>query len=236
VLLALDEPSLRISLARILHAREYEVREIGGNEALQDSVRRYAFDLVVLGVKNGNFAQIMEGCRRVRSLSPGTGIVLLSSEHTEEDTGGNGGDRRADGLEAGADDYITATVDSRECVARIRAVLRRTRVAETSTGFVKVGDLEIDREGRSLRRNGKAIHLTRREFDLLSLMMQKPGAPFTHAQLLRSVWGPDYGSELEYLRAYIRLLRKKLDVDPEKPSLIRTLPGVGYSFQTMYDL
>jgi two-component system KDP operon response regulator KdpE len=233
VLLALDDSSLRIPLVRILHAREFEVTEIGDGETLQDSVRRCAFDLVIVSVRNGNFARIMEGCRRVRSVSPGTGIVLLSSETTEEDTGG---DRRADGLEAGADDYITATVESREFLARIRSVLRRTRVADASTGFVKVGDLEIDREGRSLRRNGKAIHLTRREFDLLSLMMQKPGAPFTHAQLLRSVWGPDYGSELEYLRAYIRLLRKKIDVDPEKPSFIRTLPGVGYSFQATYDL
>ena len=233
VLLALDDSSLRIPLARILHAREYEVREIGDSETLQDSVRHSAFDLVVLGVKGGNFARVMEVCRRVRNLSPGMGIVLLSSEDNKEDIGG---DRRADGLEAGADDYITATVESREFLARIRSVLRRTRVADAATGFVKVGDLEIDREGRSLRRNGKAIHLTRREFDLLSLMMQKPGAPFTHAQLLRSVWGPDYGSELEYLRAYIRLLRRKIDVDPGTPSFIRTLPGVGYSFQVPYVL
>ena len=230
VLLALDDSSLGIPLARILHPREYEVKEIEDGETLQDSVRRSAFDLVVLDVRNGNFAQIMDGCRRVRNSSPGTGIVLLSNQE------GDDGDRRADGLEAGADDYITATVESREFLARIRSVLRRTRVAEASTGFVKVGDLEIDREGRSLRRHGKAIHLTRREFDLLSLMMQKPGAPFTHAQLLRSVWGPDYGSELEYLRAYIRLLRRKIDVDPGKPSFIRTLPGVGYSFQAPYDL
>jgi two-component system KDP operon response regulator KdpE len=236
VLLALDDPSWRIPLVRILQPREYEVKEIAESETLQDSVRRWAFDLVILDVKNGNFAQIIEGCRRVRSLSPGTGIVLLSSNDGDDRENAAGGDRRADGLEAGADDYITATVESREFLARIRSVLRRTRVAEASTGFVRVGDLEIDREGRSLRRNGKAIHLTRREFDLLSLMMQKPGAPFTHAQLLRSVWGPDYGSELEYLRAYIRLLRKKIDVDPEKPSFIRTLPGIGYSFQATYDL
>ena len=236
VLLALDDSSLRIPLVKILPAREYEVKEISDSETLQETVRRGAFDLVVLSVRNGNFARIMEACRRVRTLSPGTGIVLLSNHDGQDNDDSDGGDRRADGLEAGADDYITATVESRECLARIRSVLRRTRVAGASAGFVKVGDLEIDREGRSLRRNGKAIHLTRREFDLLSLMMQKPGAPFTHAQLLRSVWGPDYGSELEYLRAYIRLLRKKIDVDPEKPSFIRTLPGVGYSFQVPVEL
>ena len=146
------------------------------------------------------------------------------------------GDRRADGLEAGADDYITANVESREFLARIRAVLRRTRRAEPAERIVRVGDLEINLERRSLRQHGTPVHLTRREFDLLALMMQKPGASFTHAQLLRSVWGPDYGSELEYLRAYIRLLRRKIDVDPEKPSCIRTVPGVGYCFQGTLDL
>ena len=153
---------------------------------------------------------------------------------------GRGGWRRrgyrADGLEAGADDYITATVESREFLARIRAVLRRTRPAGPARRIVRVGELEIDLERRSLRQNGTPIHLTRREFDLLALMMQKPGASFTHAQLLRSVWGPDYGSELEYLRAYVRLLRRKIDVDPEKPSCIRTVPGVGYCFQGTLDL
>jgi len=68
------------------------------------------------------------------------------------------------------------------------------------------------------------------------MMMEKPGTSFTHVQLLRSVWGPDYGSELEYLRAYIRLLRRKIDIDPLKPSHIRTVPGIGYSFQAPFDL
>lgn len=233
VLIALEDSSFRVSLATVFRATDYEVKEVVHNDTLQDSVRRYAFDLVVLGVKKGGIMWAIEGCRRVRALSPGSGIVLLSNGEIEE---GSAGDRRADGLEAGADDYITATVDSREFLARIKAVLRRTRLAEPANGFIKVGDLEIDHEGRSLRRHGKAIHLTRREFDLLSLMMQKPGAPFTHAQLLRSVWGPDYGSELEYLRAYVRLLRKKIDIDPALPSFIRTIPGVGYSFRSSFDL
>jgi two-component system KDP operon response regulator KdpE len=102
--------------------------------------------------------------------------------------------------------------------------------------LIKTGDLEIDVERRYARQNGTPLHLTRTEFDLLALMVQKPGASFTHAQLLRSVWGPDYGSELEYLRAYIRLLRRKIDVDPARPSYIRTVPGVGYCFQGPSDL
>ena len=232
VLIAHDDSSLRVKLRTILPTSDYEVEEVRQDETLLDSLRRRAFDLVVLGIKTRGIVHVVERCRRVRELSPASGIVLVSNGKLEE----GDGDRRADGLEAGADDYITATVESREFIARIRAVLRRTRPADPAKRIIRVGELEIDLESRFLRQNGTPIHLTRREFDLLALLMQKPGASFTHAQLLRSVWGPDYGSELEYLRAYIRLLRRKIDVDPEKPSCIRTVPGVGYCFQGPLDL
>jgi two-component system KDP operon response regulator KdpE len=231
VLIAPDDPSLGVRLASILHAGDYEVEQVGEGESLQDSIQRHAFDLVVLGIKKRGTAQVIEGCRRLRKLSPACGIVLVSTRDLED----GAGDRRADGLEAGADDFITANVESREFLARIRAVLRRTRVGEPSRKL-KVGQLEIDVEHRHLRHGGAPLHLTRREFDLLSLMMQKPGTPFTHGQLLRSVWGPEYGSELEYLRAYIRLLRRKIDTDPTRPSYIRTVPGIGYCFQDPFDL
>jgi two-component system KDP operon response regulator KdpE len=233
VLIAHDDAALRNQLTTILHASDYEVEEVRNGASLQDSVQRGAFDLVLLGIKTRGITQVIERCRRVRSLAPGSGIVFVSSKEQE---GGSGPDRRADALEAGADDYITATVESREFLARIRAVLRRIRAAESPKRLVKAGDLEMDIERRYLRQNGKPIHLTRTEFDLLSLIMQKPGTSFTHAQILRSVWGPEYGSELEYLRAYIRLLRRKIDDDPVKPSHIRTVPGVGYCFQAPVDI
>jgi len=233
VLIAIDDLSYRLRLSHILHARNYEVEEVLSGETPQGSVQRGAFDLVVLGLRKRASAQVIEVCRRMRELSPESGIVLVSILDLDDDAAG---DRRADGLEAGADDYITAAVESREFLARIQAVLRRIRRADSSRQLMRAGDLEIDIESRYLRRNGKPIHLTRREFDLLALMMQKPGTSLTHVQLLRSVWGPDYGSELEYLRAYIRLLRRKIDVDPGQPSYIRTVPGVGYCFQSPFDL
>jgi two-component system KDP operon response regulator KdpE len=233
VLIAIDDPSYRLRLANTLHARNYEVEEVRSGETLQASVRRAAFDLIVLGLRKRATVQVTEICRQVKELSPESGILLISTLDLDDDTAG---DRRADGLEAGADDYITAAVESREFLARIQAVLRRIRPADSSRQLMRAGDLEIDIESRYLRRNGKPIHLTRREFDLLALMMQKPGTSLTHVQLLRSVWGPDYGSELEYLRAYIRLLRRKIDVDPGQPSYIRTVPGVGYCFQNPFDL
>ncbi len=231
VLIAHDDPGLRAQIAAILSANDYAVELASQDQTLQDSMQNGKVDLVVLGGKARDHAQVIEKCRRLRERSL-SGIVLVSGGKVEN----GAGDHRADGLEAGADDYITATIGSREFLARIRAVLRRTRGSEPARRFLTVDDLELDREHRYLRRKGKRIHLTRREFDLLSMMMQKPGTPFTHLQLLRSVWGPDYGSELEYLRAYIRLLRKKIDVDVSKPSFIRTVPGVGYCFQDSCDL
>jgi len=233
VLIALDDPSLRVRLTAILHASDYEVEEVGEGETLQDSAQRCVFDLIVLGIKKRGIARVIEACRHVRKLSPGSGIVLVSTRELE---GGAGGDRKAEGLEAGADDYITATLESREFLARIRAVLRRIHPIESARRLMRAGDLEVDIDRRHVRQNGKPLHLTRTEFDLLAMMMEKPGTSFTHVQLLRSVWGPDYGSELEYLRAYIRLLRRKIDIDPLKPSHIRTVPGIGYSFQAPFDL
>jgi len=233
VLIALDDPSLRVRLTPIFRASSYEVEEPAEGKTLQDSVQSRAFDLIVLGIKKWGAAQVIEACRGVRRLSPGSGIVLVSNGDLDE---GSGGDRRADGLEAGADDYITAAVESREFLARIRAVVRRIRPVESTSHLIRLGDLEMDIDRRHVRQNGSAIHLTRTEFDLLAVMMQKPGTPLTHAQLLRSVWGPEYGSELEYLRAYIRLLRRKIDADHGKSSYIRTVPGVGYCFQGPLDL
>ena len=231
MLIALDEPSLQVRLASVFAAAGYAVEVIPQDQTLEDSIRRRSFDLVVLGSETRGGAQIIEQCRSVRELLPGSGIVLIAHGNVES----GDGDQRADGLDAGADDYITANIESRECFARITAVLRRTRVPEPAQRPVKKDDLELDRERRYLRRNGQPIHLTRREFDLLSLMMQKPGTPVSHVQLLQSVWGPDYGGELEYLRAYVRLLRKKIDVDASKPSFIRTVTGVGYCFQGSID-
>jgi two-component system KDP operon response regulator KdpE len=232
VLIAFDDPGYRARLTTILQALDYVVEEADSRQT-QDSVQSSAFDLIILGIKRRGSEQVIEVCRQVRALAPRSGIVLFSLGDSND---GARGDRRADGLEAGADDYITANVESREFLARIRAVLRRIHPAESFAQIMRAGDLEIDISRRYARQNGAPIHLTRTEFDLLALIMQKPGTSFTHAQLLRSVWGPEYGSELEYLRAYIRLLRRKIDIDPAKPSYIRTVPGVGYCFQGPFDL
>ncbi len=138
-------------------------------------------------------------------------------------------------LEAGADDYITKPIRFGELVARLRAVIRRTVRDDTGAMMLQAGNLEIDFDRRILRRAGEAIHLTPTEFDLLALLMRNQGMPLTHTKLLRTVWGPEYGKELEYLRSYVKNLRKKIEEDPAQPKFILTEPWVGYRFHNPSD-
>jgi two-component system KDP operon response regulator KdpE len=96
---------------------------------------------------------------------------------------------------------------------------------------LQIGDLEIDFEKRLVRRSGAVVHLTPTEFDLLAILMKNEGTLLTHKRLLQAIWGPEYGEELEYLRSYVRVLRKKLEDDPAHPKYILTEPWVGYRFQ-----
>lgn len=135
-----------------------------------------------------------EACRRIRALAPRTGIVMVTVRDAEDD--------KVRALDAGADDYVTKPFRLRELLARLRAVLRRVNFDDTKeAGVLQAGDLEIDLERRVLRRAGKQVHLSPKEFDLLAYLMRNLDAPVTHVRLLRAVWGPEYGNELEYLRS-----------------------------------
>jgi two-component system KDP operon response regulator KdpE len=140
-------------------------------------------------------------------------------------------DDKVQALEAGADDYVTKPFRYRELLARLRAVYRRTHSQEAEAPTtLRAGSLELSLEDRLLRKDGKEVHLSQREFDILAYLMRHPNAPIPHARLLQAVWGPEYGGELEYLRTYIRHLRKKLEQDPAHPEYLLTEPWVGYRF------
>jgi two-component system KDP operon response regulator KdpE len=223
VLVVDDEAALRKVIRSSLATGGFAVEEAGtGGDAIR-AVQRRPFDIVLLDVNMPGMSGI-EACQQIRSLAPQTGIVMVTVRDAEED--------KVRALEAGADDYVTKPFQFRELVARVKAVLRRTQAnAQGTPSIMTVGDLKMDYDRRILTKRGEEIRLSPKEFDLLAYLMKHQGAPLTHVNLLRAVWGPEYGGELEYLRTYTRMLRKKIEDDPARPQYILTEPWVGYRFR-----
>jgi len=227
VLVVDDEPALRKTIRASLAASGFDVEEAGtGGEAL-GAVQRRPFDLVLLDVNMPGMSGV-EACRQIRAVAPHIGIIMVTVRDAEDD--------KVRALEAGADDYVTKPFRFRELIARVRAVLRRLH-ADTSgeQEILQNGDLKMDFGHRLVWKGSEEIRLSPKEFDLLSYLWKNQGAPLTHTKLLRAVWGPEYGNELEYLRTYVRMLRKKIEDDPAKPCYILTEPWVGYRFRNPSD-
>src|ERR1700736_6238265 len=227
VLVVDDEFALRKALRASLTASGFSVEEARNGEEAVGAVRQRPFDLVLLDINMPGVGGV-EACQKIRGLAPQTGIVMVTVRDSEND--------KVNALEAGADDYVTKPFRLRELIARLRAVLRRTHARDAAQPAVlTAGDLEMDLPRRLLRRGGQPVHLAPKEFELLAFMMQNQGVPLTHAKLLRAVWGIEYGNELEYLRSYVKMLRKKIEDDPSKPEYILTEPWVGYRFRNPSD-
>jgi two-component system KDP operon response regulator KdpE len=227
VLVVDDESALRKALRTSLTASGFAVEEARNGEEALGTVQRHLFDLVLLDINMPGINGI-DACRRIRGISPHAGIVMITVRDLEDD--------KVRALEAGADDYVTKPFKLRELTARLRAVLRRTRRQDAPEPEVlQAGSLKIDFQKRLLWRGEEEVHLSPTEFDVLAFMMKNAGAPLTHVKLLRSIWGPEYGGELEYLRAYVRMLRKKIENDPARPEYILTEPWVGYRFRNPSD-
>ena len=227
VLVVDDEPSLRRTLHTSLSVSGFAVEEARNGEEAVRTVQRHPFDLVLLDVNMPGMGGI-DACRRIRGMFPHAGIVMVTVRDLEDD--------KVRALEAGADDYVTKPFRLRELTARIRAVLRRTQPQEgPKSEVLQAGKVKIDFRKRLLWKGEEQVHLSPIEFDLLALMMKNAGAPLTHVKLLRSIWGPEYSNELEYLRVYISALRKKIENNPAKPEYILTEPSVGYRFHNPSD-
>jgi two-component system, OmpR family, KDP operon response regulator KdpE len=223
VLLVDDDPAFRRGLAASLKSSGYSVALARNAEEALTYVRVRPVDIVLLDINMPDIGGI-EACQRIRALAPRSGIVMLTVREAVDD--------KVLALEAGADDYVTKPFRFRELIARLRAVLRRTGAdAVTQTPVVRVGELELELEHRVLRKAGKEIHLSPKEFELLAFLMQHKDVPVTQARLLRAVWGSEYGNEPDY----VKNLRKKIEDDPSRPKYILTEPWVGYRLRDPSD-
>ena len=137
-------------------------------------------------------------------------------------------DQKVAALDLGADDYVIKPFDSEELHARLRTALRHRLAATSQADKVVLGDVTIDLSARLITRAGEEVHLTPKEYAMIVELAKHPGRVITHAQLLRAVWGPGHEHDVEYLRVAARGIRRKLEVDPATPVLLRNEPGVGY--------
>ncbi|MFI9119722.1 response regulator transcription factor [Streptomyces bikiniensis] len=193
-----------------------------GSDALLRAERRWP-DLVVLDLMLPGLDGL-EVCRRLRAHRP-VPVIMLTARGDEDD--------RIAGLEVGADDYVTKPFSPRELVLRVESVLRRTRTAAASSGagpVLRAGELAVDPATRRATRAGRELSLTLREFDLLAYFLGRPRAVHSREELMREVWGWDFG-DLSTVTVHVRRLRAKIEDDPARPRFVRTVWGVGYSFE-----
>jgi two-component system, OmpR family, KDP operon response regulator KdpE len=221
VLIVDDERSIRLSLRTILGNFGFAIVEAARGEEALALVRTEPFDAVLLDINMPGIGGI-EVCRLMRKASPRLPIVMLTVQGSE--------DRKVEALNAGADDYITKPFQLRELTARLRAAVRRNKMTDDSEAPILIGDILLDPARHLIEKRDHAIHLTPKQFELLHYLMAHAGRPIPHAKLLRSVWGPEYGNELEYLRTYIRQIRMKIEDDPADPRYLLTDSHIGYRF------
>lgn len=218
-----DEPALRRALRTSLAASGFSVSEARSGEEALAALDRAPVDIVLLDINMPGMSGV-EACRRIRELSAQIGIIMVTVRDSEDD--------KVHALEAGADDFIAKPYHLRELVARLRAMLRRMTAKQSKPQSVlQAGALEIDIQRRLVTKGGEEIHLSPKEFDLLAYLVEHQGSPVMHTRLLQAVWGPEFGGEVEYLRSYIKTLRKKLETDPAHPEYLLTEPWVGYRFR-----
>jgi two-component system KDP operon response regulator KdpE len=222
ILIVDDEPKLVHLVREILQATGYDVLAASSGDQAIEMVALEQPDLVILDIILLGSLDGYETARRIREFS-NVPIVMLTARVREAE--------KLKGFEVGVDDYVTKPFSSKELLARIRAVLKRCKEAAPTTPLetkIAYGDLNIDLLRRSVTIGDREVHLTPTEYNLLHEMALHCNQVLLHEQLLTAVWGPEYRDDIDYLRAYIHYLRKKLEPNPTEPRLILSCPGVGY--------
>jgi two-component system, OmpR family, KDP operon response regulator KdpE len=230
ILVVDDELPIQRILRRNLSVSGYDVLVADDGEQAVEIVRVHQPDLILLDLCLPGKIDGLEVCRQVR-LSLQIPIIVLSALTEEK--------QKVEALDLGADDYLTKPFSNDELQARVRACLRRANSSEIgneSPGQPEIlqsedGYLYMNVVKRQVRAGEQDIRLTPTEFELLRQLMLYAGKVLTHRSLLRTVWGPEYGEEADYLRVYVRQLRLKVEIEPSHPRYIITEPGIGYVFR-----
>jgi two-component system KDP operon response regulator KdpE len=221
VLVVDDEQQITLVLRSGLTKHGYDVRVAAEGESALELFHAWTPDLVLTDLSMLNMNGL-ELCRRLRAVS-GVPIIVLSVKGEET--------VKIEALDAGADDYVTKPFGIGELLARVRAALRRSPATSSDiNALIEEGDFHVNLETRNVRVAGKDVHLSPKEFDLLLYFIRHPGKVLTHRTLLAKIWGGNYVEQTEYLRVFIRHLRKKIEPDPARPCYILTDPWVGYRF------
>lgn len=223
ILIVDDEPQLTRVLRTGLKSRGYDVRAAADGGAGFNSFMDWQPDLVITDLAMPN-VDGLELCRRLRAVSQ-VPIIVLSAKGEEK--------TKVEALDLGADDFVTKPFGMDELLARIRAALRRASATpsnDDTQAIFSSGDFQVNLDSHHILLRGKQIHLTPKEFDLLTYFIKHPGKVLTHRTLLAAVWGGNYVDQTEYLRVFVGNLRKKIEPDAAAPRYILTEPWIGYRF------
>ena len=221
ILVVDDEPQILRFLRPALEASDYDVLHAAtGREALRIAANS-APDVIILdlGLPDMDGKDVLARARDFTQVP----IIVLSARDREVE--------KIAALDLGADDYVEKPFAIGELLARLRAALRHAKGAAARKTRVEVDGLVIDMDKRLVTREGVAVKLTPREYDLLCALAQNPGRVMTHGQILTAVWGPAHKDDTQYLRVFVGQLRAKIERDASAPSIIRTESGIGYRFQ-----
>jgi two-component system, OmpR family, alkaline phosphatase synthesis response regulator PhoP len=221
ILLVEDEEALRMTLRDRLQSEGYVVDMADDGEQGYEKATRLPFDLIILDIMlprcNG-----LDVCRGIRLAGLATPILLLTARGQTVD--------KVVGLKLGADDYVTKPFDTMELMARIEVLLRRS-TPRGGLGIHKFGPIRVDFRGTLVTRDGVAVYLTAREFQLLRYLIEHSGVTLSREEILREVWGYEGGTFSRTVDVHVASLRQKLEESPKKPKWIITVPGLGYRFQ-----
>ncbi|MDX6694593.1 MAG: two-component system, OmpR family, operon response regulator KdpE [Blastocatellia bacterium] len=221
ILVVDDEQQITLVLRSGLTKHGYDVRVAAEGEAALELFQLWPPNLVVTDLSMPNMGGL-ELCRRLRAISK-VPIIVLSVKGEES--------VKIEALDAGADDYVTKPFGMGELLARVRATLRRSPDgASEALTIIEEGDFRVDLETHTVIVREIEVHLSPKEFDLLVYFLRHSSKVLTHRALLNAIWGGNYVEQTEYLRVFIRHLRKKIESNPAKPRHILTEPWIGYRF------